>query len=68
MVQDTNVETLVKWKLEEVDNGTKLYLEHSGIATYPGDTAVQMFNSFNGGWDNCVSQLSIYLTKEVHAK
>jgi len=27
-----------------------------------------MFNSFNGGWDNCVSQLSIYLTKEVHAK
>lgn len=67
VVQDTNVETLVTWKLETIENGTKLYLEHSGIAKYPGDTAVTMFNSFNGGWDNCVNKLGEYLIQEVHA-
>ena len=67
IVQNTNVETIVKWQLEKTENGTKLYLEHSGIANYPGDTAVTMFNSFKGGWDNCVSELSKYLTQEVHA-
>ncbi len=67
VVDDTNVETIVKWVLETVDGGTKLYLEHSGIANYPGDTAVSMFNSFNGGWTNCINELSQYLTKHVHA-
>ena len=68
IVQDTEAETLVTWKLEEVEGGTKLHLEHSGISGYKGDTAVQMFNSFNGGWDNCMNELSTYLRKEVHAK
>ena len=68
VVQDTNTETTVKWVLKEVDEGTQLYLEHSGISGYPGDTAVQMFNSFNGGWDNCVNGLSNYLTETIHAK
>lgn len=67
IVQDTNVETMVTWKLEETEGGTKLYLEHSGISNYPGDTAVKMFDSFNGGWDNCVSELAQYLKQEVHA-
>ncbi len=67
VVKDTNVETVVKWELEKVGEGTKLYLEHSGISRYPGDTAVKMFESFNGGWDNCVTELSKYLTQEVHA-
>jgi len=67
IVQNTNVETTVKWELKETAEGTALYLEHSGISNYSGDTAVQMFTSFNGGWDNCVSELSKYLTKEVHA-
>lgn len=67
VVQNTNVETLVKWNLKETKEGTALYLEHSGISNYSGDTAVQMFTSFNGGWDNCVSELSKYLTEEVHA-
>jgi uncharacterized protein YndB with AHSA1/START domain len=68
VVQDTAVETVVKWVLEEVEDGTRLYLEHSGISAYPGNSAVQMFESFNGGWDNCVTELNSYLTKEVHAK
>ncbi|OED44774.1 hypothetical protein AB832_01835 [Flavobacteriaceae bacterium (ex Bugula neritina AB1)] len=67
IVADTNVETVVKWQLEKSDVGTKLYLEHSGISNYPGETAVKMFTSFNGGWDNCVQELSLYLTQAVHA-
>ena len=67
IVQDTNIETTVKWILEEIGGKTKLYLEHSGISNYPGEDAVTMFGHFNSGWDNCVKQLSEYLTKEVHA-
>ncbi|MBQ4819384.1 SRPBCC domain-containing protein [Aquimarina sp. MMG016] len=67
VVADTDTETTVTWELEETKEGTKLYLEHSGISNYPGETAVNMFNSFNGGWDNCISELSQYLTLEVHA-
>ncbi len=67
IVQDTHVETIVTWKLEETAGGTKLYLEHSGIANYPGETAVKMFSSFKGGWDRCISDLTQYLKQEVHA-
>lgn len=68
VVQDTNTITTVKWVLEKVEEGTKLYLEHSGISNYTGDTAITMFGHFSAGWDNCVSELSKYLTKEVHAR
>jgi uncharacterized protein YndB with AHSA1/START domain len=61
VVQNTTAETTVKWELKEVAEGTKLYLEHSGISNYPADTAVAMFNSFNGGWDACVAELLGYL-------
>jgi len=67
VVGDTNVETTVKWKLESTSSGTKLYLEHSGISKYAGDTAVAMFDSFNGGWDNCISGLTSYLKDLVNA-
>lgn len=67
MIADTNVETTVTWKLEKIEGGTKLYLEHSGISNYSGDTAVTMFNSFNGGWNNCITELAGYLTQEIHA-
>ena len=61
VVQNTDVETTVKWNLEEYHGKTKLTLEHSGIAGYEGKTAVAMFDSFNGGWDNCISELDKYL-------
>ncbi len=67
IVANTNTETTVKWQLEKTEEGTRLYLEHSGISNYDGETAVQMFNSFNGGWDNCVSGLIDYLKQPVHA-
>lgn len=68
VVQNTKAETTVKWVLEESDGGTKLFLEHSGIASYEGETAVAMFTSFSQGWDNCINELSAYLKQEVHAR
>ena len=67
IVADTNVETIVKWQLEALETGTKLYLEHSGISGYEGDTAVAMFESFNGGWDGCINLLMDYLKEEINA-
>ncbi len=67
IVTDVPVETTVKWVLEEVENGTKLYLEHSGISNYEGGTVIKMFDSFNGGWDHCISGLVAYLKEVIHA-
>ncbi len=68
IVQNTTAETTVKWVLEEVQEGTKLYLEHSGISNYPNEeTAIKMMGEFDKGWDNCINMLSEYLIKQVHA-
>ena len=67
VVTGTLAITTVTWQLETTENGTKLYLEHSGISNYKGETAIEMFNSFNGGWDNCINGLTNYLMKEVNA-
>ena len=49
IVKDTPGTTTVAWHLEDLGNSTKLYLEHSGIENYEGDTAIKMFESFDGG-------------------
>lgn len=67
IVSNTNVETTVKWVLEPTENGTKLVLEHSGISNYGGETAITMFTSFNGGWTNCITELTTYLKDLVNA-
>ena len=67
IVADTKVETIVKWSLQETEEGTLLSLEHSGISNYDGDSALQMFTSFNGGWDNCITGLAGYLKETIHA-
>lgn len=67
IVENTTTETTVKWQLEEFKGGTKLFLEHSGISNYPGDTAIKMFGHFGAGWENCINLLTKYLTQEVHA-
>lgn len=61
-VKGTGVETLVRWQLEENEEGTLLKLEHSGISKYPGESAVAMFDNFDSGWVNCISELDKYLT------
>ena len=55
-----------------VRSGLDLFAEsiqsHNGtVANYAGDTAVAMFESFNGGWDNCINELSAYLKELVNA-
>ena len=67
IVEGTKAVTTVTWRLESEGENTKLYLEHSGISNYEGETAVTMFNNFNGGWDNCMSELNTYLKQEAHA-
>ena len=67
IVADTKVETTVTWELTATENGTKLNLEHSGISNYAGETAIAMFESFNGGWENCITGLTNYLKETVHA-
>ena len=65
IVGGTGIETTVKWKLRELNNGTHLTLEHTGISNYPTEElAINMFNSFNGGWDACMVNLVKYLKKE----
>ncbi len=66
-VENTNVETLVKWELEKEGEHTKLRIEHTGISNYPEDSAIKMFESFNEGWNNCVTELGKFLEKEFHA-
>ena len=68
IVQNTDTETTVKWLLEPVEEGTRLVLEHSGISGYPEKSAVNMFNSFNEGWSNCIKELIAYLKNTVHAE
>jgi len=68
IVKDTPAKTTVTWILEPIENGTKLSLEHSGISNYTGETAIAMFDSFNGGWDNCINGLTAYLKQEVNAR
>lgn len=67
IVSGTNVETTVAWNLQETENGTKILLEHSGISNYPAENAVNMFNSFSGGWESCYNELDKYLS-EMHAE
>ncbi|GAB1856171.1 hypothetical protein MHTCC0001_10060 [Flavobacteriaceae bacterium MHTCC 0001] len=67
IVGGTETETTVKWDLVTIPEGTKLILEHSGISNYEGETAIAMFESFNGGWDNCIEGLENYLKELVNA-
>lgn len=68
IVKDTPSETTIKWELKQTNDGTKLILVHSGISNYAGETAIAMFESFNGGWDNCINGLKDYLKQEVNAR
>jgi hypothetical protein len=61
VVKGTDIITTVSWKLEENETGTFLTLEHTGIRNFPGESAVEMFNSFSGGWDNCINGLEKHL-------
>ena len=67
IIEANPIETIVKWVLEEVEGGTKIYLEHSGIAGYTGEDAIAMFNSFSGGWERCFNGILKHLQAEINA-
>ncbi len=67
IIEANPVRTLVKWVLEEVEGGTKVYLEHSGIANYSGEDAIAMFESFSGGWEKCFNGITKHLQIETNA-
>ena len=62
VVQGTDVETLVEWNLEKVEDGTKLVIEHTGISQYEESMAMQLFDGFSKGWIKCVDDLTAYLS------
>jgi uncharacterized protein YndB with AHSA1/START domain len=67
IVEGTTAETTVTWNLEQVEEGTKVVLEHSGISNYPNEeTIIAMFDSFSGGWSDCITQLTSYLKESVN--
>ncbi len=57
---DSGIETLVSWSLEEEGGQTRLTLVHSGGAQY-GDSADEVMQHFDMGWDACLSVLPNYL-------
>jgi uncharacterized protein YndB with AHSA1/START domain len=62
-VGDLSVITTVRWRLEEAGEGTRVFLEHSGISGYPThDLAATMFSHFEHGWLDCFTKLDAYLT------
>ncbi|NND33310.1 MAG: SRPBCC domain-containing protein [Saprospiraceae bacterium] len=61
IVKGTEVVTMVSWRLEENSEGTLLTLEHSGISKYPGETAIMMFQNYEGGWISCLKDLDVHL-------
>ena len=67
VIENTDVETTVTWKLEKVSDGTRLFLEHRGISQYPGENAIKFFDDYSNGWKDCVKELTAYLKSNVHA-
>ena len=48
--------SIVSWKLEEIQGGTKLTLEHSGISA-SGDEFMGLLAAFDAGWDRHFASL-----------
>lgn len=66
-IVDGATETTVDWYLEEAQGGTSLKLVHSGISNYPSEEiSLNMFESFSGGWDNCLNELEKYMKANIH--
>ncbi len=67
VIEANPVRTIVKWVLEEVEGGTKVHLEHSGISSYSGEDVIAMFESFSGGWERCFNGIATHLQIETNA-
>ena len=52
----TNESTLI-WTLESVHGGTRLSLEHSGLAKASGDSPLPLLMAIDAGWDKHFGKL-----------
>lgn len=50
-------ETNLTWSLHEVAGGTKVSLEHEGIAEVAGPVALQLLSALDEGWDKHFAKL-----------
>ena len=64
IVGGTEVETEVRWTLEEKDGGTLLTIRHTGFENYSEETAVSMFSSTQKGWDAVIKELTTFLSEK----
>ena len=49
--------TLVEFRLEEIDGMTKVTLTESGFASLPADVAEKKFSDNTGGWEYMIGRL-----------
>ena len=50
-------ETTVTWILDEAGGGTRLLLEHEGIAEATGNAAMHLLTALDAGWDKHLAVL-----------
>ena len=50
-------ETTLTWTLTDAHGGTRLHLEHAGIADAAGDAALPLFQALDKGWDGHLGDL-----------
>ena len=56
--------TLVEFRLESVDGGTKVHLRESGIASLPAEIIEQTLKDNDAGWTFMIGRLEEYLNTE----
>ena len=49
--------TTVTWKLEEIQDGTRLTLQHEGISEAAGEAAIGLLMALDKGWDKHLGSL-----------
>jgi uncharacterized protein YndB with AHSA1/START domain len=59
----TKPNTLVEFRLEEINNMTKIILTESGFASLPPEVAEQCLKDNTGGWDYMIERLQKVLTE-----
>lgn len=49
--------TTVNWRLDEIDGGTKLTLQHEGIGEAAKEAALGLLRALDAGWDRHLANL-----------
>ncbi|MFW2440613.1 MAG: SRPBCC family protein [Arenicellales bacterium] len=60
--------TTVTWRLEEVQGGTKLILQHDGIEEAAGEASISLLLALDKGWDKHADQLRNLIIPSVNSE